>query len=167
MCVCVCVCVFLCVRTDVAPHDNITTHKINDRRKETSATIERTINTMISSSAATVSRRALFKTRMAGRLLRGASMSTTSAQDQSHATVSYEKMEQDKRYQGSQEVPDSLLGGSDSSTGGIDVDAGFSIRGKFREGRAAYLDHSATTPLDPRVLDAMAPYMVRQSMYWQ
>ena len=36
----------------------------------------------------------------------------------------------------------------------------FSIQGKFRQGRAAYLDMSATTPLDPRVLDAMAPFMV-------
>lgn len=36
----------------------------------------------------------------------------------------------------------------------------FSIRGKFREGRASYLDMSATTPLDPRVLDKMMPFMV-------
>lgn len=36
----------------------------------------------------------------------------------------------------------------------------YSIRGKFREGRAVYLDTSATTPLDPRVLDKMLPYMI-------
>ena len=36
----------------------------------------------------------------------------------------------------------------------------FSIRGTFRHGRAAYLDMSATTPLDPRVFDTMAPFMV-------
>jgi hypothetical protein len=69
------------------------------------------------------------------------------------ASTPVEKMETDRRYQPTVDVPDALL--HDSV-----VESEYSIRGKFREGRAAYLDHSATTPLDPRVLDAMAPYMV-------
>lgn len=59
-------------------------------------------------------------------------------------------MASDKRYQATGEVPD-IRG---------DFDSKYSIGGQFKEGRAAYLDHSATTPLDPRVLDAMAPFMV-------
>jgi len=76
-----------------------------------------------------------------------------STEPQAPSSFSHEKMEADKRYQGASEVPESLL--KDSPGGGE-----FSIQGQFREGRAAYLDMSATTPLDPRVLDAMAPYMI-------
>ena len=35
----------------------------------------------------------------------------------------------------------------------------FSIAGATRPGRAVYLDSQATTPLDPRALDAMMPFM--------
>lgn len=40
---------------------------------------------------------------------------------------------------------------------------GFSIEGRAVEGRAAYLDGASTTPIDPRVLDQMLPWMT--SMY--
>ena len=46
-------------------------------------------------------------------------------------------------------------------------DGRFSIKGTFREGRAVYLDSSATTPLDPRVLEKMMPYMVRCLVGWR
>lgn len=72
---------------------------------------------------------------------------------QAPSSFSHEKMEVDKRYQGTSEVPSSLLADTEETSA-------FSIRGQFREGRAAYLDMSSTTPLDPRVLDAMAPFMI-------
>eukprot|EP00808_Paulinella_micropora_P025600 g19968.t1 len=38
----------------------------------------------------------------------------------------------------------------------------FSIKGTFKQGRSLYLDMQATTPMDPRVLDAMLPFMNSQ-----
>jgi hypothetical protein len=74
---------------------------------------------------------------------------------QAPTSFSHEKMEVDARYKTTLDVPESLMQTPKE-------ESPFSIQGQFREGRAAYLDMSATTPLDPRVLDAMAPYMVRK-----
>mmetsp|Transcript_65074 Transcript_65074/g.181958 ORF Transcript_65074/g.181958 Transcript_65074/m.181958 type:complete len:505 (-) Transcript_65074:132-1646(-) len=72
---------------------------------------------------------------------------------QAPTSFSHQKMESDARYKTTLDVPESLMQAPPE-------ESPFSIQGKFREGRAAYLDMSATTPLDPRVLDAMAPYMI-------
>jgi cysteine desulfurase len=40
--------------------------------------------------------------------------------------------------------------------------SGFSIKNQAFEGRPAYLDFQATTPLDPRVLDAMMPFLTEK-----
>ena len=92
--------------------------------------------------------------RTAGRTGSGRWMST---QQQAPTSFSHEKMEVDARYKTTVDIPKSLMQTPKE-------ESPFSIQGKFREGRAAYLDMSATTPLDPRVLDAMAPYMVSISM---
>ena len=38
----------------------------------------------------------------------------------------------------------------------------FSIANSFRDGRAIYLDNQATSPMDPRVLDAMLPFLTER-----
>lgn len=81
----------------------------------------------------------------------GRMMATTT--QQAPTSFSHEKMEADARYKATMDIPEALLQAPPE-------ESPYSIRGKFREGRAAYLDMSATTPLDPRVLDAMAPYMI-------
>ena len=43
-----------------------------------------------------------------------------------------------------------------------DAATGVAIQGESLPGRPAYLDLQATTPLDPRVLDAMMPFYVQQ-----
>jgi cysteine desulfurase len=80
-------------------------------------------------------------------------LSSAAAQnaDGTISSFSADKMQADKRYSGILDVPESLLKPFKSE---------YSIRDQFREGRAAYLDMSSTTPLDPRVLDAMAPFMI-------
>eukprot|EP00457_Paulinella_chromatophora_P006568 gb/GEZN01006587.1/.p1 GENE.gb/GEZN01006587.1/~~gb/GEZN01006587.1/.p1 ORF type:complete len:483 (+),score=93.31 gb/GEZN01006587.1/:23-1471(+) len=42
------------------------------------------------------------------------------------------------------------------------ADSNFSISAGFKQGRALYLDMQATTPMDPRVLDAMMPFMTSE-----
>eukprot|EP00501_MAST-03F_sp_TOSAG23-6_P002255 GSMAST32.ASY1.ANO1.2355.1 assembled CDS len=69
-----------------------------------------------------------------------ASASTTSTITPPTST-SHEKMKSDKRYKKVTVVPDSLTENAPQEA--------FSIKGQFLDGRPAYLDAQATTPLDP------------------
>ena len=80
------------------------------------------------------------------------SSSSSSAAATPRSSFSPTQMETDRRYQGRLPVPESLLTTNDDDDSNATTSSEFSIRGAFRPGRAAYLDMSATTPLDPRVL---------------
>ena len=70
-------------------------------------------------------------------------------------STSYEQMEEDARYAATGNVPAHLLT-KDSDA----IEDKFSM-GAAYDGRALYLDYQATTPIDPRVTDAMMPYMLQ------
>lgn len=83
------------------------------------------------------------------------SQDTTGIAPQS--TTGFDKMAKDKRYASESPIPETVLKSMQSDA---IHSPGFSIKGQALSGRPAYLDFQATTPQDPRVLDAMLPYMI-------
>jgi cysteine desulfurase len=76
-------------------------------------------------------------------------------------TFSHEQMQKDPRYAPANPVPESVLESMRQSDRVV-YSPGFSIKGEALSGRPAYLDFQATTPLDPRVLDAMLPFLTER-----
>jgi len=74
-----------------------------------------------------------------------------------HTSTPIEAMAADARYKATAEVPVSVLSAMHKDEA---HSPGFSIKGAALNGRPAYLDFQSTTPVDPRVLDAMMPYMM-------
>lgn len=72
------------------------------------------------------------------------------------ASTPVDKMDRDARYRASGNV--ALPAGLAAGAGVAPEHRADSIAGEALPGRAAYLDLQATTPLDPRVLDAMLPF---------
>ena len=85
--------------------------------------------------------------------LRG--LSTT----QAPTTFSPERVATDARYKAVNKVPEAVLKTMMSDK---IHSPGFSIKGEAKVGRPVYLDFQATTPMDPRVLEAMMPYMMEK-----
>jgi cysteine desulfurase len=75
------------------------------------------------------------------------------------STPTIDKKLQDERYKTDAKVPDNVLASMKSD---VIHSPGFSIKGEAVYGRPAYLDFQATTPLDPRVLDEMMPFMLEK-----
>jgi cysteine desulfurase len=74
-------------------------------------------------------------------------------------TFSSEQMSMDKRYKATADVPAAVLASMNADT---IHSPGFSIKGMAKEGRPLYLDFQSTTPTDPRVVDAMMPYLMER-----
>lgn len=72
------------------------------------------------------------------------------------ASTTMDQMKSDKRYTPVSEIPSSLI---DETLSNVVHSPGFSIKGQAKEGRPAYLDFQATTPTDPRVVDAMVRHL--------
>lgn len=87
------------------------------------------------------------------------SMSSMGGDGSSHVSTPVEKMATDARYAATGDVPANVLETMHSDEA---HSPGFSIKGAAIDGRPLYLDFQSTTPIDPRVLDAMLPFMVNQ-----